>query len=179
MSADRLLQTALKSTLEFVKKAIQEELEAQGHRASGKLIDTIEIKVEPFQGGWKGGIYMQDYAFILDKGVSPQRVPYSPGSGAGSSKYIEALMNWIAVIKPGMSARERKSFAFAIAQKAKNEGHPTRGSYAFSRNGRRKEWAKYAIDQNEKQIEQLLNLGSYVAALVDNFVTEYQKLIVG
>lgn len=177
MSYDILIERALKQILEFVKSEIQKELAEQGHRATGKLIDSIEIRIEKISGNYRGSIYIEDYGFILDKGVAANKVPYNPNSGAKSSRYIEALKKWIAVVKPGLSERNRTSFAFAIAKTAKKEGHPTRGSYAFSKNSRRKEWAKYAIDKNEKKIEGMLNLGQSIAALVDNFVTNYQKIV--
>ena len=178
MIPDFLIEKALQAALEFLKGAIQEEIENQGHKATGNLIESIEIKIQRTADGFKGQIFMQDYAFILDKGVKANRVPYNRGSGKKTSKYIDALMVWISVIKPSMGARERKSFAFAIANKAKQEGHPTKGSFAFSRNGRRREWAKYAIDNNIQQLENILDLGNFVAVLIDNAVTDFQKLIV-
>jgi len=178
MIPDHLLKESVNKLLEVVKKSIQEELEAQGHRATGKLIDTVEIRLTKTPDGYRGGIYVQDYAVILDKGVRPDRVPYSPGSGAKTSLYIEALKEWTKIIKPGLGERERTSFAFAIAANAKKQGHPTQGSYEYSRNGRRKEWAKFAIDGKVNQFAEMMDVGNFVATLISNFVTEYSKLVV-
>lgn len=75
---------------------------------------------------------INDYAIHIDKGVKPSRVPYTEGSGAKTSKYIDALVDWIKIIKPSLSEKERLGFAFGIARKAKKEGHTTRGSFKFS-----------------------------------------------
>lgn len=181
--AENILRRSIQKATDFLVDKIKRELAEQGHRASGKLIDTIEVKIFSENNGFKGQILMQDYAFILDKGVSPDRVPYSRnrggrGGGSRSSKYIEALIEWIGIIKPALSDSEAKSFAFAIANKAKQEGHPTRGSFAFSQNSRRKEWAKFAIDANIKEFEVLLDLGRFVAASFDNLVTDLQRIVV-
>ncbi len=125
-------------------------------------------------------IFIEDYSFILDKGVTAARVPYSRGSGAGSSLYIDALIAWINVVKPGLSEVESKSFAFAIANKAKQVGHPTTTSphIPWSSNTRRTEWSRFAIDEGVllQQFRDLLGLGDFVVAIYTNAVTELQKI---
>lgn len=174
-----LAERVVRRALEFVKKSIIAEIKAQGHVASGKLIETIEIRINRTPDKITGGIYMEDYAIVLDRGVKADRVPFSPGSGARSSLYIQSLIDWIATIKPGLGDRERKSFAFAIANKARQEGHPTRGSFSFSQNGRRREWSKHAIDDKQQEIIALMDLSEFVASSIDNFVTDFQRLVVG
>ena len=180
--AEGILRETLRRSVQFIKEQVQKELEEQGHRATGKGIDDMDITIERTRDGFVAKLMVQDYLFIVDKGVTPGRVPFSgrgSGGGGSESKYIQALIDWIKVIKPSLEEAERKSFAFAIANKAKEEGHPTRGSFEFSRNGRRKEWSKFAIDQNIPRFEQLLDLGNFVAATIDNFVTEYQRITLG
>lgn len=172
------LKEAITKACNFLAEEIKKELLAQGHNATGNLIDSIEVRIEQTEEGYKGQIWINDYAFILNDGVKAERVPYKPGSGAKTSKYISALEKWVGVIKPSLTDKERLSFAFAIAKTAKKEGHPTRGSYAYSSNGRRKSWAEYAIDKNQKKIEDLLELGNFMSILFDNFVTEQQRLII-
>ena len=166
----------LDKSLEFLKRKIIDELKKQGHVATGNLINSIEIKTEKTSEGLKGYIIMDGYANILDKGVKANRVPYSGNTGGGgTSKYIEALIEWIGVIKPSLAQNERKSFAFAIAQKAKKEGHPTKGSFAYSQNGRRTEWSKFAIDDNLQEFENLIDVGRFIATTFDNFITGLKK----
>lgn len=166
----------LQKALDFVVKKIKEEIIAQGHVATGRLLNSLRTEIIDTNDTLIGRIYIADYAFILDKGVKSSRVPYSRGSGAGRSAYIDALLGWIDTIKPGMAEVEKKSFAFAIAQTAKNEGHPTRGSFQFSKNGRRTGWAKAAIQDNRRDIVQLLQLAEPVAAMVRDMVNGINKL---
>ena len=111
----------------------------------------------------------------MDTGVTAARVPYRRGAGAGESKYIDALIRWIEVIKPGLGEAETKSFAFAIANKAKQEGHPTKGSFSFTQNGRRTEWVKFAITNNLPQFTKVLDLGKFVAASFENIARDFNK----
>lgn len=163
------IRTSLDKALDFLIDKIKTEIEGQGHNASGKLLNSIEKVIEETPNGFIGRIMINDYAIYLDKGVKPSRVPYTEGSGAKTSKYIDALVDWIKIIKPSLSEKERLGFAFGIARKAKKEGHPTRGSYKFSSNGRRKEWSKFAIDQNISSFEELLELGKAVAGAYESF----------
>jgi hypothetical protein len=47
----------------------------------------------------------------------------------------------------GLGSREALSAAFATAKKHKREGMPSRGSYAFSSNGRRTGFVKNTLEQ--------------------------------
>ena len=161
--------------MDFLKGKIIEELAQQGHRASGALEKSIEALVEEKGSILVGKILMSDYSIYLDKGVKPERVPFNPGSGAKSSKYIDALIEWSRWIKPGLSERERKSFAFAVAHTAKREGHPTSGSYAFSQNGRRKSWSEFSIDRNLDEFIEILDLESEFNAELENKISQFTK----
>lgn len=163
------IKKSLQKALDFLVDKIKQEIEDQGHKATGSLLESIETVIEETPDGFIGRILINDYAIILDKGVDRSRVPYSRGSGRKTSKYIDALIEWIGVIKPSLADSEKKSFAFAIAQKAKQEGHPTRNSFTYSKNGRRKEWSKYAIDKNINTFEELLELGKAVASAYESF----------
>jgi len=178
--AENILRSSLLKATNFLKRKIQDELRAQGHVATGRGVNDIDIVISPTQDGFKTEIRMQDYLLIVDKGVPASRVPFGGRTGRGStSRYIEALIEWIGIIRPSLAEAEARSFAFAIANKAKQEGHPTRGSFAFSSNGRRKEWARFAVDQNLDEFEVLLDLGHFVAVTFENFVTDIQNTVVG
>ena len=172
-----ILRKNLQDAMDFLKSMIIKEITDQGHNASGNLIRNIDIQIVETGDGFIGRILMPKYSIFLDKGVAASRVPYNRGSGAGSSKYIDALIGWIKKKNLATGDREIKSFAFAIANKAKKEGHPTRGSFAFSKNNRRTEWAKFAITNNLAQFQNLLDLGHFVAASFNNFVDEYQRIV--
>lgn len=165
----------------FIKDRIIAELLAQGHRATGKSIDSMRVTFRMDGTKLVSEIWVEDYLFIIDKGVTPGRVPYNRGSGAGTSKYIDALIAWIGVVKPSLSETEAKSFAFAIANKAKQVGHPTTTSphIPWSSNTRRTEWSKFAIDEGVllSQFTNLLDLTDFVVGIVTNAVSELQKLV--
>jgi len=149
------------------------ELKAQGHVATGKGIASIEALItEQSVDRLVGVIMAEDYLIgPVDKGVKRSRIPYTPGkSRARTSLYIQGLINWIRTIKPSLSDQERKGFAFAIAATHKKEGMPTRGSYAFSANGRRKGWIENGIVLNAEGIERRLRL-------LELFTARFEKAV--
>lgn len=170
-----MLTVHLREGMEFLKKEMIKELQDQGHSATGKLLASIETIVQDKGNKLVGSILLNDYSIYLDKGVKPEKVPYTQGSGAKKSKYIDALIEWAKTVKPTLSERERKSFAFAVARKAKIEGHPTRGSYAYSSNGRRTGWSEYSIDNNLTKFVELLKLEASIISVMDNAISQFTK----
>jgi hypothetical protein len=63
---------------------------------------------------------------ILNYGVTPERIPFSPGSGAKSSKYIDGLKAY-AKLRFSVNDKEAERIAFAIAYKQKKRGMPLDG----------------------------------------------------
>jgi len=171
-----MLTKNLQNGLDFLKSAIIKEITDQGHNASGSLIKSIETIIEDKGSKLIGKILINDYSIYLDKGVRPEKVPYTRGSGGKTSKYIDALISWSKIVKPALSEKERKSFAFAVATTAKKGGHPTKGSYAFSNNGRRKAWSEFSIDNNLDQFVELLELEISLISELENKISEYLKV---
>lgn len=147
----------------------RDELIAQGHRATGALVASIEGGVDDSQvNRLIGYVLGNEYGQIVSDGVPASRVPFGRGSRGGrTSKYIEALLAWSEVVRPGITARERMSFVFAVANTHRREGISSRGSVSFSSNGRRKEWIKYGLEEPASDIisrDELL-----ISALADHF----------
>ena len=143
-------------------KISQNELLNQGHRVTGETEKSFKAEIKIVgEYRYELSIYVKTSAIILNYGVEAKRIPYTPrkrGQGKGGvSKYIQALLNWAANVKPSLSDSERKNFVFAVANKAKKEGHPTSGSYAFSKNGRRKDWITFAIEVNDSKLQSIIN----------------------
>jgi hypothetical protein len=116
---------------------LRRQYRIQGHNLTGKLIASIEDKVTLTVTGAKVQVLIVDYGVIVNNGTPASRIPYTPGRGrGGTSKYIQGLQNF-ARLRMGLSAREALSVAFAIARKQSREGMPTRGSFKFSKNGKR------------------------------------------
>lgn len=152
--------------LEKLADSGKQELAKQGHKATGKGINSIKVEIkEASLRKLVGVIVANDYLLPVDSGVSASRVPFGGGSG-GSSKYIQGLISWVNVIKPGLPENERISLVFAIANTHKREGIPSKGSYSFTQNGRRKNWIKYGIEDNAQQFEEEFRLFDL---LVDSF----------
>lgn len=143
---------------EFLVEELARELAAQGHRATGRLISSIEQGVTTFKNSIALEIKYLEYGRYVETGVSAARIPYGKKTGAKTSKYIQALIEWVK-IKGIASGLEATGLAFGIARKHKKEGMPTRGSYAFSNNGRRKGFQSYVVQSNQNKIDNLLQDG--------------------
>lgn len=170
------LDSIKQSVLLGVKKLLldlQNELLAQGHKATGALIDSAESKIA-YEDATRLviDIYFNDYWVYVNHGVTANRIPYRPrkrGEAArgGTSKYIEALIEWAKVI--GIPANEAKGFAFAVAKKHSIEGMPTNGSYRYSSNGRRTNFLGVITDGIEDKLLNAIDTDN----IVDLIITKY------
>lgn len=172
------LKENLETLGDYLTQELRNELAQQGHKATGSLINSIDYEVEFFKKELSLAISYLSYGVVMDKGVSPQRIPFGKGGGS-VSKYINALMDWIK--QKGIETKEKniKSFAFAIAQKHKKEGLPTRGSYKFSKNNRRLGFQKFVINDNQEKIEDLIgkDLAQAVSFSFDDIISKIQKIV--
>jgi hypothetical protein len=160
---------AFRNVLSELSSSAKAELLAQGHKATGRGIASIEPLIQSDDAARLVGVIMaNDYLIPVDTGVKADKIPFSGKGKGGTSKYIQGLLNWISVIRPGLTAKESLGFAFAIAHKHKKEGNPTRGSYSFSSNGRRTGWIEYGIQKNVGDIPAQLRL---VVILDQSFTT--------
>lgn len=125
------------------------EFEQQGHRATGKLLESLENETTKLLDGIDTAISYLNYGNIVNNGVSANRIPFGGGRG-GTSKFITALMEWVRFknLTSGLD-KDIKGMAFAIAKNMKKQGMPTSGSYRFSQNGRRMKWVDYTIERND------------------------------
>lgn len=136
----------------FLDRAIDELIKqfvAQGHKHTGKFINTLRKEIKKLPGVVQGLIYMQDYGTYVNNGVSAANIPFSgtaaKGQGKGTrSKYIMGLQSYF--IFKGLSEKEALSAAFATAHKHKKEGMPSKGSFSFSQNGKRTGFIQDSID---------------------------------
>lgn len=165
LNKKKVIQRFLEGLEKLADKGKQ-ELAQQGHRATGKGIASIEAKITSQSlDKLVGVILANDYLIPVDLGVSASRIPFGQGGG-GKSKYIQGLINWVSVIKPGLSEKKKLSFVFAIAKTHKREGMPSRGSYSYTRNGRRKNWIQFGLEDNAQTFEEEFRLFDLI---VDSF----------
>ena len=165
--------TAMSMAMSFIK----DKLEAQGHgtRGDSKLVDSMEFEVELKNNTEViGKMLMEHYYFVVEKGVTPARIPYTPGVKRDDrSLYIEGLMRYWA--KKGLSGTDKMSATFATARKQKEEGIPTRNSYRFSKDGTRLKFIEDTLTKYENEVYTLLenriteNIGLFFNKVYNNF----------
>lgn len=170
------LRANLDNLGDFLTNALSKELVAQGHRATGRLAKSIEYEITSFRNTIALEISYLEYGRFVETGVSKERIPYGKKTGAKTSKYIQALIEWVK-IKKLATGLEAVGLAFGIARKHKQEGMPTRGSYRFSSNGRRTGFQSHTISANEDEINDILQDGlqAAVSAQLDILVANITK----
>lgn len=146
---------------------LRSQAEAQGHKLTGRLSESIEFEVFSDDSGVIGRMYAEDYSSVLEFGVTAERIPYSGRSGRGGvSQYIQGLISfWEG---QGLSGREATGAAFATAAVHPREGMPTRNSYQFSSTGARTGFIRTTIEETTPDIEQII-LDKYGVRLQLNF----------
>jgi len=160
----------------LIKTAIAAEWKAQGHNLSGEAIRQIDSVVTRIAGGERIDYYILDYMAYNNSGVTAAKIPYSPGSGKKTSKYIAGLTEYVKK-RMGKGDKEAQSIAFAIASKHKKEGMPTKASARFSSTGKRTGFIEAALEGVEPELARLIERGVEESI---NFVLEsYFKTQIG
>jgi len=157
-------------------QAVAIQWKAQGHNLTGNAIQQLETRIVEAGNSTIIEGYVIDYMANINAGVTAANIPYSPGSGARSSKYIAGLIDYVKR-RMGKSDREARSIAFAIASKHKKEGMPTKASARFSSTGKRTGFIEAALDGVEPELARLIERGVEESI---NFVLEsYFKTQIG
>jgi len=156
----------------ILKEALLNEWKAQGHYMNGKIVEEMEFLIERDLGRTSIIGKMYPYGTFIDRGVEAANIPFSPGSGAKSSKYIEDLIRFVKQRMAVTELTQAKSIAFAIAHTQKREGMPTGGSYQYSSTGKRTEWVTDAIIKAQPK------LGAYIRQFYTQYMrTEFESVI--
>lgn len=153
----------LEKALDVLIRRSIAEIKAQGHTATGRGIASFETQILPTMKGFIGNILVEDYMLFVDSGTRPHRPPF------------KAIFDWAKVVKGGISDEEAKRFAWAVISTMEKVGIPSPGSYAYSSNGRRKEWSKFAIAAAESDIGKILLDSDWLERRIDNIIRESQK----
>ena len=130
---------------DFIVDKLRNELDEQGHNDTGALIRSINSVVKRSGTTWTIEISAVGYAKFMETGI-----------GAGNWVSVYALAEWVERKGIATGEKEIKNAAFAIRRKIYNEGSPTKGSYQFSSNGRRKEFITVVMDENAITIFDML-----------------------
>lgn len=126
----------------YLKQELQKELVLQKHKASGELIDSIEMVVEETLGK----IILTErhlfYGDFVDRGrrAGTKRVP------------IAALEQWVRL--KGFAPGNERGVAFAIQKKIFEEGIPTNNSRTLA--PRRLNWLTGTVQRNQDRINEVI-----------------------
>jgi hypothetical protein len=153
---------------------VANEWRLQGHELTGSAVKQMETMVRMEINTLIIEGFVPDYMAINNQGVPSNKIPYYPGSGRKTSKYIDGLIDYVQR-RMGKSDKEAKSIAFAIASKHKKEGMPTKTSARFSKTGKRTGFIEQALDNNSQKFIELIEVS--VAATVEVLVESYYKSI--
>lgn len=153
---DKDLQILADNIAQMAIDAVANEWKLQGHNLTGAAIKNMEtvVRMETDKIIIEG--FIPDYMAINNSGVTAARIPYTPNSGARTSKYISGLIEYVKK-RMGKSDKEAKGIAFAIASKHKKEGMPTIGSKRFSQTGKRTGFIEIALEKKEAEMANLIN----------------------
>jgi hypothetical protein len=167
---EKELQKLADDIAQMAIDAVANEWKAQGHNLTGSAVKQMEtfVKFEINTLIIEG--LVPDYMAINNQGVPANKIPYYPGSGNKTSKYISGLIEY-AKKRMGKSDKEAKSVAFAIASKHKREGMPTKASARFSSTGRRTGFIEIALEKNSQKFIELIeaSIRFSVEATIESF----------
>lgn len=173
MDLVREINEALIDASFLLMNEFKSELKKQGHVNTGKLLNSIDFKIQNILDNTVSTFFFEEYGFIVDNGVSADRIPYSGRTGfGGRSKYIEGLMKYFR--SKGFNNKKAKSLAFATANVHKREGMPTRGSYKYSSTGQRTGFVQIAFDNVEVKINDtiLRSLENKIQNIVEIYISK-------
>ena len=153
--------------LKLIISELQAELIGQGHKATGSLVKSFEGSVLTLPNSIVIQILMNDYGIYVNEGrrEGVKRVP------------LKVLMDWVEQKAIASGNKEVKNVAFAIQQKIFQEGSPTKGSFKFAPNGRRKGFIDFVIDNKIDPILSLLedDIFKDFDTLVSNITKDFNK----
>ncbi len=145
--------------------SLQKELIEQGHKATGNLVNSFEQRVIEVPNSIVIEILMDEYGIYVNEGRK----------SGGKKVPINVLVEWIERKAIVNGDKEVKSLAFAIQQTIHKEGSPTSGSFKFSKNGRRKGFIDFVIDNeldevyNELEQQVFEGYDESIATMVKDF----------
>ncbi len=167
MNHDEQFKLLAEKIAPIIKLGVQQAYREQGHVLTGALINSIDYAIQATVTGAMIDFMMLDYSVPVNSGVPASRIPYSGRSGGGYSKYIAGLITY-ARLRFKVPAIEAKKIAFAIANKHKKEGMPTRASSAYSKNGKRTNAIQQGLDEAQDKVNDMIQyaLETYINSIM-------------
>jgi len=146
------MDAKLENIKSFITEILEKEWTEQGHSMNSGKISSLEILIDESGEGAVIDVYGNKYLAYINQGTDSSKIPFSPGSGKKTSKYIQGLQNY-AKKRFGLDEKESLRAAFAIAYTQKREGMPTNNSYSFSNTGYRKDFIGQAFENNKNDFD--------------------------
>lgn len=166
------MEALLKELLSELRTQLIAEIRSQKHSLTGTLENSItyEVQAQGFED-YVGRLFAEDYGRYVDTGVPSNRIPFTPGSGAQSSKYIAGLIAyWKA---RGLADKDALRASFALANIHKKEGIPN--SYSLKIANPRTGFLTNTIENKIPDITARLDKAASI--YVENLYTEIIKQI--
>lgn len=180
------LNVTINAAVADLVKDIQNELAAQGHNLSGKLSRSLTQKIYERGQEVVAEVEMMKYGAYQNEGVKASRVPFGrakTGSPGGTSKFIQALQQWVKDRGIAQNDKIALRIAFAIAKKMKKEGMPTRGARKYSSNGRRRGFVNVPFTRGRVRTEKRIaegvqsSVGDMLQAVIIDLDKEFENLL--
>lgn len=143
----------LAQAAKILNESLRNKLKEKGHFNTGQLEGSIKSNISNTE--LTGEMY--DYGHIVDDGTPASRIPFSPGSGAKSSRFIDGLIAFFQT--KGLPEKEARSAAFATAKVQKKEGMSTKASVRYSSTGDRNNFIRDALNEVESVLEKTIENG--------------------
>ena len=164
----RMIKQGLNNAIQLIVKEARKNLVQQGHVMTGELKNSVGGMVKSEADGLVAEISFLKYGLAQDTGIKAGKIPYSRGSGASRSKYIQGLIKFVKM-KIESNEKKAKGIAFAIAQTHKRKGmHTKNGNPAPQKQG----WFSKAVESQQSAIEDVVQ-----AAIFANFETLFNTAI--
>ena len=163
-----MIKEGLNNAIQLIVKEARNNLVQQGHVMTGELKNSVGGMVKSEADGLVAEISFLKYGLAQDTGIKAGKIPYSRGSGASRSKYIQGLIKFVKM-KIESNEKKAKGIAFAIAQTHKRKGmHTKNGNPAPQQQG----WFSKAVESQQSAIEDVVQ-----AAIFANFETLFNTAI--
>lgn len=157
--------------IKLLTKSFISEWNKQGHRLTGSFEKSIETQIKKSVKGLTIEFYWNNYANIVDRGVSANKIPYERGSKKRSSKYIDGLTDYVKKRLRVTDSDRARSIAFAIANKQKKEGMSTIKSRRFSKTNKRQGFIEDTVKASQDKLNEIIN--KYVEYEINTLINEY------
>ena len=161
---------------DHITSKIRERSRVQGHTLTGKFEAGLGYEIRRDGDNFTiVGLDESGVGKYLDKFLPASKVPYSPGSGASKSLFIDGLKRY-AEQRFGLSGKEAMSAAFAMATKMKKEGKPTYGSMQYSGNGSRTGVITDTLEEESDTIGEMIRMEAGRQAVIEftNLIRKYK-----